>query len=151
MEEATAVQKNPLLLVWGLQKCTWMFHSATGKIFYGQVKLQLSCWCAVPSKHQNLIPTVKYGEGNIMVWIWFAASGPGQLAVIDGKINSQVYQDIFQENVRLPVRQLKLNRSWVMQQDNDPKHRSRSTTEWLQQMKICLLEWPSQSPDLNLI
>ena len=37
-----------------------------------------------------------------------------------------------------------------MQQDNDPKHRSKST-EWLQQKKIHLLEWPSQSPDLNPI
>jgi hypothetical protein len=36
-----------------------------------------------------------------------------------------------------------------MQQDNDPKHRSKSTTEWLQQKKICLLEWPS--PDFNPI
>ena len=38
-----------------------------------------------------------------------------------------------------------------MQQDNDPKHRSKSTTEWLQQKKIRLLEWPSQSHDLNQI
>jgi transposase len=83
---------------------------------------------------------------------WFgAASGPGQLVIIDVKINSQVYQDILQENVRLSVPQLKLNRSWVMQQDNDPKHRSKSTTEWLQQKKIRLLEWPSPSPDLNSI
>jgi transposase len=66
-------------------------------------------------------------------------------------MSSQVYQDILQENVRLSVRQLKLMRSWVMQQDNNPKHRSKSTTEWLQQKKIRLLEWPSQSPDLNLI
>ena len=27
------------------------------------------------------------------------------------------------------VCQLKLNRSWVMQQDNDPKHRMKTTTE----------------------
>ena len=64
-----------------------------------------------------------------MVWSCFAASGPGQLAIINGKMNSQVYQDILQENVRLSVRQLKLNRSWVMQQDNDTKHRSKSTEE----------------------
>ena len=86
-----------------------------------------------------------------MVWGCFAASGPGQLAIIDRKRSSQVYQDILLENVMLSVRQLKLNRSWVMQQDNDPKHRSKSTTELLQQTKICLLEWPIQSPDLNPI
>jgi hypothetical protein len=86
-----------------------------------------------------------------MVWGWFAASGSGQIAIIDGKMNSQVYQDILQENVRLSVRQLKLKRSWVIQQDNDSKQRSKSTKEWLQQKKIYLLEWPSQSPDLNPI
>ena len=132
------------------------------KIFCGQIKLQLSClegthntMCGgkkgTAHQHQNLIPTVNYGGGSIMVWGCFAASGPGHIAIIDGKMNSQVYQDISQDNIRISVRQLKRNRSWVMQQDNDPKHRSKSTTEWLQQKKICLLEWPSQSPDLNPI
>jgi hypothetical protein len=76
-------------------------------------------------QHQSFIPTVKYGERGIMVWGGFAASGPGQLAIINRKMNSKVYQDILQENVILCVHQLKINRSWVMQQDNDPKHRSK--------------------------
>ena len=33
-----------------------------------------------------------------MVWGCFAASGPGRIAVIKGKINSKMYQDILQEN-----------------------------------------------------
>uniref|UniRef100_A0A8C5Q6P7 Transposase n=1 Tax=Leptobrachium leishanense TaxID=445787 RepID=A0A8C5Q6P7_9ANUR len=66
-------------------------------------------------QHQNLIPTVKHGGGSIMVWGCFAASGPGLIVVIDGKMNSRVYQDILQENVRPSVRQLKLRRGWVMQ------------------------------------
>lgn len=41
-----------------------------------------------------------------------------------------------QENLRPSVHQLKLNRGSVMQQDNDPRHRSKSTTEWLQQKKM---------------
>ena len=94
---------------------------------------------------------MKYGGGGIMVWGCFAASGPGRIAIIEGKMNSQVYQDILQGNLRPSVHQLKLNRRWVLQQYNDPKHSSKSTTEWLKQSKIHLLEWPSQSPDLNTI
>ena len=37
-----------------------------------------------------------------------------------------------------------------MQLDNNPKHRGKSTTKWLQQKKISLLERP-RSPDLNPI
>ncbi len=38
-----------------------------------------------------------------------------------------------------------------MQQDNDHKHTSKSTYEWLKKNKIKVLEWPNQSPDLNPI
>ncbi len=38
-----------------------------------------------------------------------------------------------------------------MQQDNKPKHTSHSTKEWLKKNKFNVLEWLSQSPDLNPI
>ena len=37
-------------------------------------------------------PTVKHGGGSVMVWGCFPASGPGQLVVIDGTMNSDIYQ-----------------------------------------------------------
>ncbi|KAK3515482.1 hypothetical protein QTP70_023006, partial [Hemibagrus guttatus] len=58
---------------------------------------------------------------------------------------------ILKENVRPSVCDLKLKRTWVLQQDNDPKHTSKSTSEWLKKNKMKTLEWPSQSPDLNPI
>ncbi|KAK3528808.1 hypothetical protein QTP70_011595 [Hemibagrus guttatus] len=100
---------------------------------------------------KNIIPTVKYGGGSVMVWGCFAASGPRRLAVINGTMNSAVYQKILKENVRPSVCDLKLKRTWVLQQDNDPKHTSKSTSEWLKKNKMKTLEWPSQSPDLNPI
>ncbi|KAK3527855.1 hypothetical protein QTP86_009412 [Hemibagrus guttatus] len=70
---------------------------------------------------KNIIPTVKYGGGSVMVWGCFAASGPGRLAVINGTMNSAVYQKILKENVRPSVCDLKLKPTRVLQQDNDPK------------------------------
>jgi hypothetical protein len=46
-----------------------------------------------------------------------------------GNKEFKVYQDVLQENVRAAVHDLKLKRGWVMQQDNDPKHTSKSTKE----------------------
>ncbi len=41
-------------------------------------------------------------------------------------------------------------RGWVLQHDNVPKQTAKATKEWLKK-HIKVLEWPSQSPDLNPI
>ncbi len=46
---------------------------------------------------------MKHGDGSIMVWACFAASGPGLLAIIDGTMNSELYQQILKENIRTSV------------------------------------------------
>uniref|UniRef100_A0A3Q3J790 Tc1-like transposase DDE domain-containing protein n=1 Tax=Monopterus albus TaxID=43700 RepID=A0A3Q3J790_MONAL len=102
-------------------------------------------------QEKNLIPTVKHGGGSVMVWGCFAAAGPGQLTIIESTMNSTVYQKVLEEHVRPSVRKLKLKRNWTMQHDNDPKHTSKSTKDWLKKKKWRVLEWPSQSPDLNPI
>ncbi len=47
------------------------------------------------------------------------------------------------------IRALKMGRRSVFQHDNDPKHMAKATKEWLKKKHIKVLEWPSQSPDLN--
>ncbi|KAI3355013.1 hypothetical protein L3Q82_004558 [Scortum barcoo] len=49
------------------------------------------------------------------------------------------------------VRALKMGRVWVFQHDKDLKHTARETKEWLRKKHFNVLEWPSQSPDLNPI
>lgn len=102
-------------------------------------------------QEKNLIPTVKHGGGSVMVWGCFATAGPGQLTIIESTMNSIVYQRVLEEHVRSSVKKLKLKRNWTLQHDNDPKHTSKSTKDWLKRKKWRVLEWPSQSPDLNPI
>ncbi len=52
---------------------------------------------------KNLIPSVKHGGASIMACACFAASWPGQPAIIDGTMNSELYQQILKENVRTSV------------------------------------------------
>ncbi|KAF7653153.1 hypothetical protein LDENG_00086450 [Lucifuga dentata] len=86
-----------------------------------------------------------------MVGGCFAASGPGQFAMIEGNMNSALYQKNLKENVLSSVCDLKLKCNWVIQQDKDPKHKSMLTSEWFKRNKMKDLECSSPSPDLNLI
>lgn len=96
------------------------------------------------------VPTVKHGGGNIMVWGCFFRSGVGPIIEINGKMDRFMYRDIL-ENTMLPFAEEEMPLRWVFQQDNDPKHTSKLIKEWFLEKNIALVEWPSQSPDLNPI
>ncbi|KAK6318935.1 hypothetical protein J4Q44_G00101460 [Coregonus suidteri] len=100
---------------------------------------------------KNTIPTVKHGGGNIILWGCFSVKGTGQLHRIEGRMDGAMYREILANNLLPSVRALKMGRGWVFQHDNDPKHTVRATKEWLHKKHLKVLEWPSQSPDLNPI
>ena len=66
-------------------------------------------------------------------------------------MKKEYYKKILEENVHESARKLSLGRNFVFQQDNDPKHASKLVKNWFQDKKLNVLEWPSQSPDLNPI
>jgi transposase len=86
-----------------------------------------------------------------MLWGCFAAGGTGALHKIDGIMRKEHYVDMLKQHFNTSVRKLKLHRKWVFQMENDPKHNSKVVAKWLKDNKVKVLEWTSQSPDLNPI
>lgn len=100
---------------------------------------------------KNTIPTVKHGGGNIMIWGCFSSQGVGTMEIIEGRMNGALYRGILDNNLQRSVEKMGLSGDWRFQQDNDPKHTAKETQKWFKDNGIEVLQWPSQSPDLNPI
>ncbi|EFN76409.1 Transposable element Tcb2 transposase, partial [Harpegnathos saltator] len=61
-----------------------------------------------------------------------------------------MYRDILTQHM-LPYATRNMPRSCIFQHDNDPKHSSKLIKEFFIAKKLRVLDWPSQSPDLNPI
>ncbi|XP_024908483.1 AP-1 complex subunit beta-1-like [Cynoglossus semilaevis] len=79
------------------------------------------------------------------------AKGTEHLHRIEGRMDGAMYCGILDQHFLPSVRELKMGQGWVFQHNNDPKHTAKATKEWLKKKHIKVLEWPSQSPNLNPI
>ena len=65
-------------------------------------------------------------------------------------MDGELYRDILTKNLFTSAMDL-LGKTWVFQQDNDPKHKAKLTTAFLEKNCPQILDWPFYSPDLNPI
>ncbi|CAF1650318.1 unnamed protein product [Rotaria magnacalcarata] len=66
--------------------------------------------------------------------------------IMGGPYYVQILQDYLIRNVRK-----QFGRHWRLQQDNDPKHNSRVAQQFLSKEVPKVIDWPSDSPDVNPI
>ena len=92
-----------------------------------------------------------------MAWAYMAANGTGSLVFIDdvtadksSRMNSEVFRAIISAHIQPNAAEL-IGRRFTVQMDNDPKHTAKATKEFLKGQKWNVMQWPSQSPDLNPI
>ena len=72
----------------------------------------------------------QHGGGSIMLWGCFSSAGTGNLVRIEGMVDGAKYREILEGNLFQSDRDLRLQRRFPFQQNNDIKHTAKATFEW---------------------
>nr|CDJ85269.1 Alpha-D-phosphohexomutase domain containing protein [Haemonchus contortus] len=86
--------------------------------------------------------------GSVTTYGAFSRNGMGPILGVNGAMTGRSYRDMMVNDVLLWAQQ-NMADGWILQQDNDPKHTLRVVKAAIDERNVRLLDWPSQSPDLN--
>ena len=98
------------------------------------------------------VPTVKH-PGKVHVYVYFSEKGFGNIYCFTNNLTGDLLCTIY-ETTLLPSAGIffgKDDHSWILQEDNDPKHMCGKAQKWRRRNNVKRISWPSQSPDLNPI
>ena len=88
-------------------------------------------------------------RSKIFAWGGFYVKSTTSLFCFKRIIDEKFYTEILDK--QLPEVRSMLRGRWRLQQDNDPKHHSNIAREFLDNNVLEVMDWPSNSPDLNPI
>ena len=96
--------------------------------------------------------TVKFGGGEVMMWGCMILSGLNKMCRIEGRMDQYMIRQILERELIHTLHAYNLDpTNLIFQEDNDPKHPSKTVHHWLNLQEFTLLKWPTQFPDLNPI
>lgn len=119
------------------------YNSSKNKFFVRLPKV-------VRQKKRPVCEKVSHGGGSVMFWGCVSYNGLGDLVPITGSMNQNQYLITLNENA-FPSGDRLIGESFILQQDNAPCHKARMITNFLNNVGVTTLDWPPQSPDLNII
>ena len=86
----------------------------------------------------------------IHVWGCMSSQGFGEIFTFKRNLDAQYLCTIYKKAL-LPSAKKLFSGSWLLQEDNDPKHTSKLAKKWRAEHNIENITWPAQSPDQNCI
>jgi transposase len=127
------------------QNDDWSRTIFTDETCYQLFRNTIRRWSRNPKAEVKRIPK---NRQKIMVWGGFSIKGlvgyHSFNTIMDGNYYVQILQDHLIRNARK-----QFGRRWRLQQDNDPKHKSRVAQQFLSKEAPEVIDWPSNSPDVN--
>jgi hypothetical protein len=101
---------------------------------------------------RKVFRTVKHPP-KVHVWGCFSAQGFGNIICFQKNLNAQYMCTLYERGLLTSADKFfgDENLEWFLQEDNDPKHRSKICRKWKEENEIRVLPWPSMSPDQNPI
>ena len=95
-------------------------------------------------------PTVQMGSDSVMIWGCFFWCGMGPMVELEGRVNAARYGQLIKNTVS-PFMEKNMGRKGIFQQDNAPIHTAKLNSKIFKDLKMKVLDWLAQSPDLNPI
>lgn len=88
---------------------------------------------------------------SVMIWGCICYDGVETLTIVNGKVNSEKYIDILENNLWPVIVRHFPHGNYVFQDDKAPVHRSRLLSAYKDESNINTTSWPARSPDINII
>ena len=158
LKQRHAIQR----LAWAKKHKEWTKEDWKGIIFSDECSVEKSknpkgIWVfRTPAEkwEKDCIHGVTKGPGiKLMVWacIWGRNKGP-LIPIFEKSVNRWVYIQVLEDGLLDTLQEVEDTiGDPVFQQDNAKIHTARDTMAWFEENNIQVMEWPSNSPDLNPI
>ncbi len=139
-------------LTWAKEKKNWTVAQWSKVLFSDESKFCISfgnqgprVWRKGGEAHSPswLKSSVKLTQ-SVMIGGAMSSAGVGPLCFLKTNVTSPIYQVIPSAD------QLFKDADFIFQQDLAPAHTAKSTRSWLNDHGVGVLDWPANSPDLNI-
>jgi transposase len=123
----------------------WSRTVFTDETSYQLFRNTIRRWSKNPKAEVKRIPK---NRQKILAWGGISVKGLVGYYSFKDIMDGPYYIQIL-ENHLIPNARRQFGRHWRLQMDNDPKHRSRIVQDFLREHVPEILDWPSNSPDVN--